>query len=154
MTTYANRTYPVLVDIETTRRSLLAGVSVYRGQKLMYDDGDSNYLTQAVTGDASDKFAGVATQTVLNASDVLGAAGEVWIEYCDRGTAIFELDTTPTIAHQGKPVYADANTEMVSPTEGTGFMIGFVKSYTNVSDPLGRTNAVLVQFGTSPDTST
>lgn len=144
---FSAQTYPVVCDIEETRHVILGAIDCYYGYALMHDDDGSNYAIVCVTGDASDRFAGIALESVMNASNLQGDAGTVYIEVMRKGTYIAELDTTPTLAHLGAPVYADGNPEMVSPTAGTGFAIGRVVEWENVGDPLGRTNAVKVRIG-------
>lgn len=145
---YAARTYPVVCDVEATRLIKLGAVDVYYGQQLMHDDDDTpaGSAILCVTGDASDRFAGIALETVLNASDALGTAGEVYIEVMRKGTYIAELDTTPTLDHLGAQVFADGDNDKVSPTAGTGFAVGIVEEWENVGDPLARTNAVKVRI--------
>src|SRR3990167_4980072 len=146
---YSARTYSVIASIEETRQVILGGVDVYYGYQLMHDDGatPSGEAILSVTGDASDVFAGIALETVLNASDAQGAAGDVYVKVLRKGTYYAELDTTPDINSLGQPVFADGNAEMVSLTAGTGFAVGRIVEWQNVGDPLGRTNAVLVRIG-------
>lgn len=144
---YAARTYPVVCDIEATRLIKLGAVDVYYGQQLMHDDdATADAAILCVTGDASDRFAGIALETVLNASDALGTAGEVYIEVMRKGTYIAELDSTPAVTDIGAPVYADGDNDKVSLTVGTGFAVGIIEEWENVGDPLARTNAVKVRI--------
>lgn len=146
---YSAKSYPVICHVEETRRVILGGVDVYYGYQLMHDDGatPSGEAIVCVTGDASDVFAGIALETVLNASDAQGAAGTVYVEVMRKGTYVAELDTTPDINTLGQPVFADGDNDKVSLTAGTGFAVGRCVEWQNVEDPLGRTNAIVVRIG-------
>lgn len=146
---YSAHSYNVICTVEETRKVILGGIDVYYGYQLMHDDGasPSGEAILCVTGDASDVFCGIALETVLNASDAQGAAGDVFINVMRKGTYIAELDSTPDINSLGQPVFADGDAEKVSLTVGTGFAVGRIVEWQNVSDPLGRTNAVKVRIG-------
>lgn len=148
---YSAHSYNVICTVEETRKVILGGIDVYYGYQLMHDDGasPSGEAILCVTGDASDVFCGIALETVLNASDAQGAAGDVFINVMRKGTYIAELDSTPDINSLGQPVFPTAAGQTVSLTIGSpaGYAMGRIVEWQNVSDPLGRTNAVKVRIG-------
>lgn len=142
--------YPVLCQVNSSRKVVLSAMDVYEGYPLMADDSDSGQAAALVNGDDADRFLGISMQTIYNASDLQGADGTVFVRVCNDGAYIAELDTTPAKADLHKPVFADGDTDKVSLTESQGgtasCIVGIIEAWENVEDPFGRTNAVRVRF--------
>ena len=143
------QSYPVICEIRKTRKLVLGAIDCYYGYPLMRDDDDTpaGSLIAPVGGDASDRFGGVALESVMNASDAQGAAGDVYVNVMVEGSYIAELSGAPTLADLGKAVYAHAtDTALVTVTETNACAIGVIEEYINVGDPLARANAVRVRI--------